>query len=261
MSLAVWANAEDVPTRVCTNARLGGAPLPHPTNPDAKTHGQGGWDVGLSFANIDHLAGQLDKLRISLPSHMCPTPPSSGLWSLSGCASAPCRPGEFVTRLAIVAHGLPGRIYLGGQPISEEKELMALSVKNLSNLSSSLMRIYWGTEQRATILFMGCLAGQGKKGDDLLMALSALWPNRTIVAFTTVGYMLGHKMLRPDETCMEPGMRDTEYLYSGSLEGQQDEPKSRWRDLEWMPWASENSPDAKVILNGQFLRKPIRDNP
>lgn len=169
-------------------------------------------------------------------------------------------------RLAIYAHGQPGKIYLGGRPLGlggndTEKELLAVSVANLANISAGLQRIYGATEQHATILFMGCLAGRGKRGDDLLAALSGHWPNRTIVAFTTVGYALGHKMHRADGNCMEPGMRDTEYLYSGPLEGQQDEAKERWNDLEWMPWASENSPNAKIIKNGQFLRRPIRDLP
>ncbi|HJQ60547.1 MAG TPA: hypothetical protein VJ890_26815 [Vineibacter sp.] len=60
---------------------------------------------------------------------------------------------------------------------------------------------------------------------------------------------------------MEPGMRDTVYLHCGPLKGQQEEAKARWKDLDWMPWASEKSPNAKVILNGNFLKKASLDLP
>lgn len=258
MPLAVWADAVDVPTRVCADARLGGA-TSQPANPDGQLNGQGGWDIGLRFANLTDLAAQLEQLLVTLPSYMCTD--SSFNWSWPPKWTCPAV-GK-VTRLAINAHGEPGRLYAGGTPDSNltedpRAERQAISVKNLPSMVVDLQRIHDATAPEATIFLMGCVAGQTTAGTELLKALSQLyWPDRRVVGFTTTGYQAGNRMLRPgNEICMEPGMRDT-------LDINQSAPASQasldridlWNDLNMMPWASDTSPGAKIAENGQIIRQ------
>ena len=103
----------------------------------------------------------------------------------------------------------------------------------------------------AVILFVGCLAGSGRAGTDLLIALSRVWPNRKVVAFATLGYAPGGAMSRSGEHCTEPGMRDTTALYPGEA----DRDAGRyWGDLTVWPWATETSPQAKVAMNQTIIR-------
>src|SRR5262249_51529833 len=113
MPLAVWADAMDVPIRVCANARLGGA-ASQPANPDGQLSGQGGWGIGLRFTNLTKLTVQLGQLLVDLPLHMCGQSQSSFNWSWPPKWTCPTV-GK-VTRLAINAHGQPGRLYVGGTP-------------------------------------------------------------------------------------------------------------------------------------------------
>jgi hypothetical protein len=115
MPLAVWADSPDVPNQVCVNARLRGAKM-HPASPDSETYGQGGWDVGIHFNNLTHLADQLTMLQSQTPGHMCDSPRSS--WSCNGPQWS-CPADGKVTRLAINAHGVAGTLYTGGVPSAE----------------------------------------------------------------------------------------------------------------------------------------------
>jgi hypothetical protein len=239
MALAVWADAPDVPTFVCADARLrgSGGGLPYP---GGTTSGQGGWDMGFHFANLSDLADKLCRRPIATPAHVC------GNW-IRDCP--PIRRGQ-VTRLAINAHGLAGQLYVGS------RGTIPLTADNAeSSFHSDLHDIGLSTSESATILLMGCVAGQGPDGTRLLQALQRVWPGRTIVAFATVGYAPGGMMKRPGEPCTEPGMRDTG-VFSGSLSPELEARThgTRWGDLTSMPWASEASPGAKVIRGARIVR-------
>jgi hypothetical protein len=255
--IAVWADAPDVPNKICSNARLGGA-TSHPANPDGQTNGQGGWDIGLQFVNLTDFATQLEQLLRELPPHMCAQPSIS--WQ-----PQPCPPVGKVTRLAINAHGEPGRLYLGGSPavnlvFDPKAEGQALSVQNLPSMVADLERIYNATATGSTIFLMGCLAGQTTAGTELLKQLSQLWPDRRIVAFTTVGYQASGRMWRDKEGCSEPGMRDTIDINKSAYGSQASEDRfDGWDNLNMMPWASDTSPGAKIAQNGQIIRQPPID--
>ena len=264
MPLAVWADAVDVPIRVCANARLNGA-TSQPANPDGQLNGQGGWDIGFRFANLTDLAAQLEQLLVTLPPHMCAQPSYS--WpSWTSMPKRICPAAGQVTRLAINAHGLPGKLYVGGSPspdlaVDPKADRQAILVQNLASMAADLQRIHAATAPEATIFLMGCVAGQTTKGTELLKALSQLyWPDRRIVAFTTTGYQAGNRMLRRDETCMEPGMRDTQDINQSAPGSQASLDRiNQWNDLNMMPWASDTSPGAKIAENGQIIRQPPID--
>jgi hypothetical protein len=109
-------------------------------------------------------------------------------------------------------------------------------------------------ERGSTVLLMGCLAGQGPSGTQLLVELSRVWPGRRVVGFSTIGYRHPGEMKRRGDPCEFPGMRDTDApagLYANPRRFD-----SMWSDFTRMPWAAETSLHAKVVLNGAVLRCP-----
>jgi hypothetical protein len=254
-SLTVWADSRDVPAMTCANARLGGA-ASHPANPNGQTNGQGGWDIGLRFMNLTDLAGQLEQLQKTLPWHMCNHLSWPPKWTCPGIGK--------VTQLAINAHGIPGTLYTGGSPdgtkvFDPRAEHFAISVENLRAVAGDLLRIRDAMDLGATVFLMGCLAGQGQDGTDMLKVLSQCWPGRRIVAFTTVGFQDADLMLRDGKFCTEPGMRDTQAVNQSPPGLAPWGEETMWKNLNMLPWASETSPGAKIALNGQIIRQPAID--
>lgn len=246
MGLAVWAEAPDVPGNVCSDARLRGGRLTALAYPKGAPFGQAGWDMGIRFKNLSDLANKLNYSPASTPKHVC----GNWVWSCP-----PIKKGQ-VTRLAIHVHGLPGKVFFSGQ----NRESLALTADNIRGFHKDLSAIGRCTAQSATILIVGCLAGQGADGTRLIKRLSGVWPGRQVVAFTTIGYVAGANQLRPGEACTEPGMRDTkETSRFLSWQQQQKHIGRAWNDLTRLPWASEKSPNAKVVRNGVVLKQPLTD--
>jgi len=239
MGIKIWCEAKDIPGNVCSDARLRGGKSSGVDYPKGTTYGQAGWEFGFRFDSLADLANKLYLKPLETPSHV-----------------APIRKGS-VSRLGIHAHGLPGAIFFEGQ----DKKKDALTMKTLMRFESHLRNIGLSTSQDATILFVGCLAGQGWPGRELLEALSKVWPGRKVVAFTTIGFVSGGDQKRPGESCTEPGMRDTDNS-SGVLgwAAQQSAYDSIWKNLQKLPWASETSTHAKVAFNGKIIRKPKYEN-
>jgi hypothetical protein len=231
MSVNVWTSQGDIPGRICKDARLTDREkslfLRNIATED-KLYGQAGWDLGINFLKISDLAGQLESLV--LPNRE----PVKGK----------------IRRLAINTHGNQGVIFINGL-----SDPVALTAKTVPSLKAHLVRIGLMTPDDSTnnavILFVGCLAAQGKDGSDLLIELSKVWPNRKVVSFITLGYGPGGAMSRAGEQCTEPGMRDTTTTDPG---GADKLAGKLWNDLSKWPWASENSPRAKVALNSKIIR-------
>lgn len=239
MGIKIWCEAKDIPGNVCSDARLRAGKESTVDYPKGKPYGQAGWEMGFRFSSLNDLANKLYLKPLKTPSHVPPIEKGS------------------VSRLGIHVHGLPGEIYFEGQ----DKKKDALTIKSLKRFYKHLYNIGLSTSQDATILIVGCLAGQGWEGRQLLEALSKVWPGRKVVAFTTIGFVSGGNQKRPGESCTEPGMRDTNNT-SPSLTWaqQQDTYGPIWKDLKTLPWASETSPNAKVAVNGNIIRKPNYEN-
>lgn len=239
MSVNVWANSRDVPGYVCSDARLterSEIHIPFMDRPLAvgdRLYGQAGWQIGVNFRDLADLARQLKTLP--LPSYL----PGGG---------RPIRHGE-IQRLAIHAHGAAGTIFINGQ--DDARTLTAQTVNaNHAHLHEIGLMTPDSPSNPAVILFVGCLAGGTRSGTELLIALSRVWPNRKVVAFATLGYAPGGRMLRSGQGCSEPGMRDTNALYPGEADANVGR---YWEDLASWPWASESSARAKVALNGAII--------
>ncbi len=79
-----------------------------------------------------------------------------------------------VERLAIVAHGIPGLVYMSGRARSPA------TVGQLRDLSTYL-------KPGGMLSFVSCNAGAGPTGDNFLMALSRALPSRVVVGLSIYG--------------------------------------------------------------------------
>lgn len=233
----VWAYHSDFGT-LCRHAGLdSGSGVSYPAG---NGQGQAGWHVSVRFSSLHDLATRLGA-GLPMPAEFC------GNW-FQDCS--PVQRGE-VVRLAIMAHGDQG----GQVAVNGRSSPAVLNPGNVASFHADLHAIGLLTrEQGSTIILMGCLAGQGTEGTRLLMALSRVWPGRRVVGFSTVGYRHPGEMKRRGEACELPGMRDTDathYLMANPPRWD-----SLWTDFARLPWASEGSTHAKVVLNGVLERCP-----
>jgi hypothetical protein len=123
------------------------------------------------FTDILHLFRQLNEYRID-----------------GGVFSGPETLHHSISELGIVAHG--GALEHG--TIEMGSTVSAASLQAGSTLSGRLRVI--GTEflgSNARVIFFSCAAASGAagQGSDLLRALSTLWPGRTVVGFSTYGFV------------------------------------------------------------------------
>jgi hypothetical protein len=234
-----------VPGIVCADARLTDRQrsgfFSRSISSSDQLYGQAGWHIGVNFLNLADLASRLS--NIEMPEYLEAR--------VGGGCSSPrgrrLRNGE-LTRLAIHAHGVSGSLFINGRGKTP------LAPNTLEQFSGQLKTIGLLTpndkNDPAVILLVGCLAGSGSAGTALLTGLSRKWPNRKVVGFATLGFAPGGAMARGGR-CSEPGMRDTTALFPGEADATAGQ---HWGNLQTWPWASENSPRAKVAFNGAIVR-------
>jgi hypothetical protein len=236
-TVSVWAESGDVPGNVCEDARLrqeDGSTLANGDTP----RGQAGWEVGIRYQSNFH------QLATTLALEVAP------------------KQGK-VRRLAIHAHGLAGEVYVNGG------NRPPLRANTLADFKADLALIRDSLAPDAVVLFVGCLAGQGKEGDQFLMEVSRLLPGRKVAAFETIGYAPAGKLQERKSfftSCTEPGMRVTDEI---SPSGERALVRERreaawaqlWDQLNLFPWASETSPHAIVARNGVIIQqRPDRNS-
>jgi hypothetical protein len=211
--------------------------------PAGSSRGQAGWDAAVPFEDLCDLAGKLAS-GLPMPKETC------GNW-IYDCD--PVAKGE-IRRLAINTHGVAGVVFVEGK--TSPTVLSADTVRSPHLTDLEAIREY--LHPAATVLFMGCLAGQGPYGTDLLKVLSRVWPGRGIVAFSTLGYRATGEMKRRggNNSCMNPGVRETDHGMPTFDSDDDRRYKARWGDFALMPWASEASPYAKVVWNGVVTKWP-----
>jgi len=227
---------------ICSDARLGGDKADKGLSyPSGDFTGQAGWDMALQFTDLHDLAAQLSS----------GTPRPCHKW-FSKCDQV--QRGE-VIRLGIMAHGVPGQVQING-PKGDP-----LTYANVEKYHDDLSKVGLFTRDGSTILFLSCLAAQGNEGTKLMTKLSWIWPHRKVVAFETLGYRFSGEMKRRGEFCTEVGVRETDDPYSW-IPGMSTKPfDEKWKDLDAMPWESENSPHAKVVLDGVVIKVPKNEIP
>lgn len=224
MMTDIWAFSKNVPGNTCEDARLlgGGTNLQFPAGNDK---GQAGWDIGLMFNNFGDLPEKLKG-----------------------------KPGP-ITRLAINVHGSPGKIDADSVgTVADSYDFPSL----VKRYGTSLTAINNLLAAGAPVLIMGCNVAKGDVGASFISDMSkTAFPGHKVVAFTTIGETL--RQYRSGGGCSEPGMRDTPY--DNDSEGMPKVQEEREKEVLTLPWASENSPHAKVALNGQIIAGAEQSTP
>ncbi|MEU4196979.1 hemopexin repeat-containing protein [Kribbella sp. NPDC026611] len=240
--LAVWAEHKRAPLLVCSDARLEAGANRVIAYPGGTSRGQAGWQLGMKFSTLQGLADALERAVIP------------DFYGDDGAGSATIGAGS-ITRLAINAHGLPGQLDVSNE-VFDGKQLSSFT---LLELTPQLVRIARMLEPGAPIILLGCNAGRGDSGDNLIEPLSAIWAGHPVTAFTTIGYSESGKQRRP-EACDNPGMRvtdETDVFSSDPFKEQQleDEHFSPiWENLNALPWGHDNlQRHRKTALNGQLV--------
>ncbi len=218
--------------------------------PDGDRKTQAGWNVTLVYSDLADLAAQLDK-GVEVPSSFYPP-------DVGRRGAPPIRRGE-INRFAIMSHGdQGGQALLSGRDAAKEDPSKALTTRTFDTYRPLLGRIGAFTKPTSTILMMGCLAGQGEPGTQLLQLLSAVWPGRDVVGFTTIGYRFPGEMMQPGDAPNElPGMKDTgvDSPIMWQRPGTEDAVRTQWAKGQ-LPWASEYSKHAKIVRNGKVIKCP-----
>lgn len=224
---AVWAYSLNSPGKTCEDAHLlgDGAAL----YPYGNERGQAGWDYGLEFSGIGDLSSKLAKLKADK--------------DLS------------IIRLAINLHGAPGKI--DANSLGTEDGMLDFT-RLVPRYFSPLCLINRTLSSGAIVLFMGCNVGKGDEGSEFLMRVSdQVFNGHKVVGFTTIGETM--KQYRSGKGCTEPGMRDTPY--DNPSQGMPTVKLDREQEALTLPWASEESPHAKVALNGKIIKAPTEASP
>jgi Hemopexin len=246
---AVWAAHSQAPTLVCDDPRLDAGRNRVAVYPFGPTSGQAGWQASVKFVDIKELASTLTALMIPE-------------WYGDDGAGKNKVPRGRITRLALNAHGMPGVFAANGPNAMSKHETEGINdMKLLADeaLRANLVRIASMLAPDASILLVGCQAGQQLVGSDFLISFSNVMRGHPVTAFTGIGYAGGPRSAR-DGKCSEAGMRDTNFL-SGSRGGEEEGQRvaQYWNNLVEWPWACETSPGAKTALNGEITRRPPRD--
>jgi hypothetical protein len=218
---AVWAYSLNSPGNTCEDARLlGDGSVLYPYGNE---RGQAGWDYGLDFSGVGDLSIKLGKLKADK--------------DIS------------IIRLAINLHGLPGKI--DANSLGTEDGMLDFK-RLVPHYFSQLCLINRTLSSGAIVLFMGCNVGKGEEGSEFLMKLSdQVFSGHKVVGFTTISETMQQYR---SKGCSEPGMRDTPY--ENPSEGMPTLKLEREKELLTLPWASEESPHAKVAFNGKIIKAP-----
>lgn len=230
---SVWASHSSV-VPVCADARRS----------STSSSGQGGWDFGIRFTGLSDLVSNLDK-GMSMPASYC-----GNYWYDCQVPFKSEKSSGVLERLAINSHGIEGELQINGTSTP------GITADNVSTYGADLKAIGDYLVVGGSVFLMGCLAGRGKAGTELLVALSRIWGGCRVIGFSTIGYRSSGGMKATGDSCFAPGMRDTDETSSWS-ESQMDKRfKSMWYDMTKLPWASSTSPHAKIAKNGAITKWP-----
>jgi hypothetical protein len=95
-----------------------------------------------------------------------------------------------VWRLAIVAHGDAGRVQL-------QENHDDLTAATFSQFSGHFHTLRNYLTRDATLMFVSCIAGNGREGAELLVQISRALPTRYIVGFTQFGKLYAQGLNEP----------------------------------------------------------------
>ncbi|NQT81741.1 hypothetical protein HQ563_01870 [bacterium] len=155
-----------------------------------------------------------------------------------------------ISKLGILAHGdVAGVVHIDG------KHKPPMKTNNLAQYKAAWQRIAKFTGKEAMIIFHSCISAVGSDGSSLLTGISNILPGRTIVGFTTIGYIWWSDGKRTGETCVEVfRMKDTD------VKGNLGDSFFRKRYREYLVQVP-SSPHAKWARDGKIIRWPREERP
>jgi hypothetical protein len=164
------------------------------------------------------------------------------------------------SRLAIMAHGSGGLIdiesvWVGSFPSTRDEtnkvlEAGALTVPNIGKFRTALSLVNENLELNSHLLFMSCNMAYRTEGASLLMEISKIVTNASIVGFTRTGTSY---QVQSVERCDYPGMKVGDYVVQS---GSEKEEFKRKEALLTAPFANENNAYAKVAKGGKLVKDP-----
>ncbi|MGC4065218.1 MAG: hypothetical protein QM784_11340 [Polyangiaceae bacterium] len=168
-----------------------------------------------------------------------------------------------ITRLAIVAHGSDGVMDIEQRAVGQAlgfapAEAQSLTLSRLGLYQRDLTRLGRFLSANCVVYLCSCRLARTTKGEELLKALSLLWPSTRVVGLRSYGSVCTSATVprrRPGAAGEFPGMRDSNY--SGQVESVNRESNNPqfWNDLSKLPWFSESSPRATIALDGNIIRR------
>lgn len=171
--------------------------------------------------------------------------------------------GQKCSRLAIMAHGDPGLVDIESasagnfarsldQQSEDFKKLKekALTPDTIGKFTSALARLNDELAPGAYVLFMSCNMAGKREGAMLLMELSKVIKNASVVGFTRIGTSF---QIQSVKHCDYPGMKVGNYVAPAGSEKDEFERKQA---LLTAPFANEANPFAKVANSGKLVKDP-----
>ena len=152
-----------------------------------------------------------------------------------------------INKLGICAHGDVG----GVVQISTATSLNAGNV-DYPDINTLLTELSTFLTHDAQVIFFSCIAGQGVEGTALLNRLSRLWAGRTVIGFTTFGYIdTSFGAANAPGNIYDTGQ--TSQLMAESVAQLVMTGRRR------IPRMNENNDSAKWSRNGSLIRTPSID--
>lgn len=191
--LTAWAEHKGALLLTCADARLEAGENRLLAYPQGTKKGQAGWQLGVRFANPANFSDELERAKIP------------EFYGDDDAGSGTIPPGS-IARLGLIAPGRPGTLDTGANRSDLGSRLSAGTVAS-PPLRTNLERIGRMLEPGAPIVLLGCDCARGSAGDELLEALSGIWPGHPVSGFTRIGRADAGKQRRPGEPCDNPGVR------------------------------------------------------
>ena len=240
----LWVDGGATPISVDDDPRLS-----VPGGGDTQS-GQDGWDMRLLHGTNSSTSALTQLLQSARrPAHMA-------------LAGQPI--GEHqITRLALVAHGSDGIMDIQQQCVSSTfgvvpDENQSLTLSRISSYRIDLEALGRFLAADSVVYLCACRLALSQKGEELLKALSLLWPTTKVVGLRTFGSICTASALprkRPGASGTFPGVRDSRHAGEPSMAGADSNNPPIWANLDILPWFSENSLHATVALDGNIIRR------
>jgi hypothetical protein len=241
--IAIWASGGATPHAVAADPRL-----PAPGGGDTP-QGQDDWDIGINYGTT--VTGEVPSAFVRLTRQLEP-----GGMTLPAHVGGGTIEENQIRRLAIVAHGDQGvfdadQFEVGQNFGHKPNPASSLTLARLASFESSFDRLRKALQRDALLYLVACNLADGDAGEQLLREISLRLPTIRVVALRTicaVPVTSGRK-----DGALFAGLRDTIHKNPPNPPKDFEDPAVA-NNLTRLPWFSETSTHATVVLDGNVIR-------